>query len=58
MNNRIRQILGQISALENELHAAIAEHESRLRYQINGRRVVFEQAIREAHQRVKLGVFR
>lgn len=58
MNNRVRQILDQIAALEDELHAAIEERESRLRYQIEGRRVVFEHAISEAHQRVKLGVFR
>ena len=58
MNSRIRQILGQIAALEDELHTAIEEQESRLRYQIEGKRVVFEHAIREAHQRVKLGVFR
>ncbi len=58
MNNRIRQILDQITALEDELQAAIGEQESRLRYQMEGRRVVFERAIREAHQRVRLGVFR
>lgn len=58
MDSRIRQILGQISALEDELNAAIEERSRRLRYQMEGKRVVFEQAIREAHQRVKLGVFR
>lgn len=58
MNNRIRQLAEQIAALEVELDSAIEEHEQRLRYQIEGRRVVFEQVIREAHQRVKLGVFR
>lgn len=58
MSNRVRQILDRIAALEDELHAAIEERESRLRYQIEGRRVVFEHAISEAHQRVKPGVFR
>ncbi len=58
MNNRIRQIVEQIAALEDELNAAVEEHEQRLRYQLEGRRVVFEQAVREAHQRVRLGVFR
>ncbi|HXU92466.1 MAG TPA: hypothetical protein VFP33_02295 [Gallionella sp.] len=57
MNNRIRQIVEQIAALEDELNAAVEEHEQRLRYQLEGKRVVFEQAVREAHQRVKLGVF-
>lgn len=58
MNNRIRQLAEQIAALEVELDAAIEEHEQRLRYQIEGKRVVFEQVVREAHQRVRLGVFR
>lgn len=58
MNNRIRLIAEQITALENELQEAIEQHESRLLYQIEGKRVMFEQAVREAHQRVKLGVFR
>jgi hypothetical protein len=58
MNNHVRQIVEQIAALEEELDAAIEEHEQRLRYQIEGRRVVFEQAVRDAHRRVKLGIFR
>lgn len=58
MNNRISQLIEQIGALEEELHALLETQQGRLRYQIEGRRVVFEQAIREAHQRLKLGVFR
>ena len=58
MNSRIRQILDQISALEIELNAAVQEQGGRLRYQLEGHRVVFEKAIRQAHRRVKLGVFR
>ncbi|MBI5889783.1 MAG: hypothetical protein HZB47_03790 [Nitrosomonadales bacterium] len=58
MNNRIRQLLLQITALEDELNEALKEQSGRLRYQIEGRRVVFEQAIKETHRRVKLGVFR
>jgi len=58
MNNRIRQLLIQITALEDELNDALKEQGGRLRYQMEGRRVVFEQAVKEAHQRVRLGVFR
>lgn len=58
MNNRIRQILDQITTLEDELQKAVSEQEERLLYQIEGRRVVFGQAIRAAHRQVKLGVFR
>ena len=58
MNNRMRQLLDQIAALEDELHAAIAEQEGRLHYRIEGKRIVFEQAISEAHQKIKQGIFR
>ncbi|MDD5057610.1 MAG: hypothetical protein PHQ60_07035 [Sideroxydans sp.] len=58
MNSRIRQILDQISALEDELQQAVQEQRSHLRYQLEGKRVVFEQAIKDAHRRVKQGVFR
>lgn len=58
MSNRTSQIAEQIAALEDELNALVEQRERQLRYQIEGRRVVFEQAVREAHQRVKLGVFR
>lgn len=53
MNDNIRKILKQISALEAELDTAIAEQESRVRYRIEGKRVVFESAIREAHRKLK-----
>ena len=57
MNGKVRQILDQITQLEEELNAELEEQRSRLRYQVEGKRVVFEQALKEAHQRVKLGVF-
>ncbi len=58
MNEKIQQLVNQIIKLQEELNAALDEQKVRLRYQIEGRRVVFEQAIRETHQRIKLGVFR
>ncbi len=58
MSNKIRQILDQIAVLEAELNAAVREHSEQLRYRLEGKKVVFEQAIRETHKHVKLGVFR
>jgi len=58
MNDRMQQIIEQIGKLEAELNAAIEARQARLRYSIEGRRVTFEHAVRDAHQRVKLGVFR
>lgn len=58
MPDRIRQILSQISALDDELRAALHEQESRLRYKIEGRRVYFEQHIRDTHRRLRMGLLR
>lgn len=57
MNNRIRQILDQMTALEDELQTAVEEQQERLRYQIEGRRITFEHAIREAHLKARMGIF-
>lgn len=58
MNDKIRRILNQITALEDELRASLQEQEGRLLYQIEGKRVEFEHAIRDAHLKLKRGVFR
>ncbi len=58
MNHKIEQIIEQIAALEHELHTVIEQEEGQLRYQLEGKRVLFEQAIKEAHHKVKVGVFR
>lgn len=53
MNEKIRQLLKQISTLETELNTAIEEQESRIHYKIEGKRVVFENAIKQAHLKLK-----
>lgn len=58
MHDKIHQIAEQITALENELQAALEQQEAHLRYQIEGRRITFERAVREAHRKVRIGVFR
>lgn len=58
MNDRIRQLLKQMAALEDDLRKAVQEHESSAIYQIKGKRVEFEESIRQAHRRLKNGFFR
>ena len=58
MKDRIRQIVDQIAALEDELNTALQEHGDRLIYQLEGKRVVFEKTVKDAHRRVKMGVLR
>jgi predicted membrane-bound dolichyl-phosphate-mannose-protein mannosyltransferase len=58
MNERIGELLSQISALEAELRSTLHEQEGRLLYQIKGKRIEFEQSARQAHERLKTGFLR
>lgn len=58
MNDRIQQILNQITALEDDLRTALNEQQSTMFFQIKGKRVEFEQSIKEAHKRLKTNFFR
>lgn len=55
MNERIRRLLDQMSVLEEELRLALHEQDTSALFQIKGKRVEFEQSIREAHLRLKTG---
>lgn len=58
MEDRIRQLLNQITALEGDLQTALHEHEASALYQLKGKRVEFERSVKEAHLRLKMGIFR
>jgi hypothetical protein len=58
MNDRIRQLLDQMSALEEDMRVALHEQEASALFQIKGKRVEFEQSVRQAHRRLKIGFFR
>jgi hypothetical protein len=58
MNERIRDLLGQISALEGDLRTALHEQEQRVSFTIRGKRVEFEQSVKQAHRQLKTGFFR
>ena len=55
MNERVRHLLVQMAALEDDLRIAIHEQETGMLFQIKGKRVEFEQSIMEAHRRLKTG---
>ncbi|RTL50140.1 MAG: hypothetical protein EKK46_13820 [Rhodocyclaceae bacterium] len=57
MNDKIRDLLAQISALQDELQQTLHEGEHRIYFELQGKRVVFEQAVREAHRRLRLGLW-
>jgi hypothetical protein len=58
MNDRINQILSQMAVLEEELRGAVHDQESRMFFQINGKRVEFERSVKEAHRKLKTNFFR
>ncbi|MDK9703512.1 MAG: hypothetical protein OEL20_10260 [Sulfuritalea sp.] len=57
MNERIRHLLDQMSALEEDMRVALQEQEASALFQIKGKRVEFEQSIKEAHARLRSGFF-
>lgn len=58
MNEKINRILGQMAELEDELRSAVQEQESRMFFQIKGKRVEFERTVRDAHRKLKMNFFR
>jgi hypothetical protein len=58
MNDTVRNLLDQITALEDKLRIAVQEQEGKLRYTIEGKRIAFEQSVREAHAQLKMSTFR
>jgi len=58
MNDRIQQILNQITELEEDLRIALNEQQTSMFFQIKGKRIEFEQSIKETHKRLKTNIFR
>ena len=58
MNDRIAHILARMASLEDELRAAVHEQESRMFFQINGKRIEFESSVKAAHRKLKKNFFR
>ena len=58
MNEKIRLLLDQIAALDEDLRRAVQEHEATLLYRVKGKRVEFEASVLSAHRRLKTGFFR
>lgn len=57
MNDRVQQLLNQITELEDELRNALNEQQSSIYFQIKGKRVEFEKSIKQAHRKLKKNFF-
>ncbi len=61
MNQKVRKLRQQTAELEEDLRAGLREQEVRLAEQlsqIREKRIEFENAVRERHRKLKMGVFR
>jgi hypothetical protein len=54
---QIQHLIDQISALEDELQFALNAQQSQIYFQIKGKRVEFEQSMRETHLKLKKNFF-
>ena len=57
MNDHINRLLSEMSALENELATALHQQETKMFFEINGKRIVFEQSVKRAHRKLKSNLF-
>jgi len=57
MNESISQVLAKLAALEDDLRVAVEEHESKVLFQIHGKKVEFEDSVRAAHRKLKRNFF-
>ena len=58
MNDQISQILARMAAVEDELRTAVQQQESKMFFQIKGKRVEFERSVAEAHRKLRKNLFR
>ena len=58
MDTRIRELLGQITVLEEELRTALHERETRIQFTLKGKRIEFERDVRNMHAQLKRNFLR
>lgn len=58
MNEKIRQMLDQMSALEDDLRREVEAQEANALYKIRGKQIEFEAAVKQAHRQLKTSFFR
>lgn len=57
MTKKIRTLLAEMNALEEELATALREQQSQMVFRIDGKRVEFERTVREEHRKLKSSLF-
>jgi hypothetical protein len=57
MTEKIRTLLAEMNALEEELATCLREQQSKMFFQIDGKRVEFERTVRAKHRKLKSSLF-
>ncbi|AZP12577.1 hypothetical protein [Undibacterium parvum] len=57
MNDKVLALLKRMAELEEELRVAALEQEAKALFQIKGKRIEFEESIRQTHLQLKQGFF-
>lgn len=58
MNDKIRQLMAKMAEVEEDLRIAMHEQESKIFFEIKGKRVEFESSVKAAHKKLKTNFFR
>ncbi len=58
MNDRIRNLLNQMAALEDEMRTLLHDQETKMFFEIKGKRIEFEKAVKQSHRKLKKNFFR
>ena len=58
MNDKIAQLMAKMAEVEDDLRTAIHEQESKMFFEIKGKRVEFESSVKAAHKKLKTNFFR
>ena len=56
VDEKVRQLMAQINVLEDELRAVVHQTEVRLFYRVDGKRIIFDKSVKEAHRQSKTGL--
>lgn len=57
MTEKIRTLLAEMNALEDELATTLREQQSKMFFLIDGKRIEFERTVREEHRKLKTNLF-
>lgn len=55
-NKKILELLNQMEVIEKELNEIIHQQEIQFNYQLKGKKIEFENSIKEAHKKLKIGL--